>query len=383
MFNCHHLAKNIKKYRKVKGISQGILADMLGVSPQSVSKWECGISVPDVENLCLLSELLSVPLDILLEHCSENKKIMIGIDGGGTKTLFMLFTEDGKILDTAKLEACNPNTVGISASIDVLRNGIDKLMQTNPNIHGIYIGAAGFLLGNNVKIIMEALKKSYPHAKIGSSSDMLNISASALEDDTNCISAICGTGSSVLIKQGTNLRRLSGYGYRISKAGSGYDMGREALYAALCEIDGMGEKTALTPLIKSRLGENVSDIIDKVYKNDAAFTASLAQLVLEAYRKGDAVAERIVKENAKALADTVNAAYESNTSITSAVVSGGIVTQNKDFAKLVLEHINPRIKVTIPDTEPVLGACVLCAKMCNVNTENLLSRLKEAYGKER
>lgn len=45
---------------------------------------------------------------------------MIGVDGGGTKTQFMLFTEDGNILDTIKLDACNPDTkIAKAADIEI------------------------------------------------------------------------------------------------------------------------------------------------------------------------------------------------------------------------------------------------------------------------
>ena len=379
MFNSKYLAENISKFRKNKKLSQANLADMLNVSPQSVSKWECGVSVPDVENLCLLSEILGVTIDALLEHCAEQKKVMIGVDGGGTKTQFMLFTEDGNILDNIKLDACNPNTVGIQASIDVLTRGITTLMATNPNISGIFIGSAGFLLGNNSVQIMSALKKSFPHIKMDCASDMLNIAASALEDDSCCIAGICGTGSSILIKQYDKLTRLSGYGYLLSKSGSGYDIGRDALYAAMCDIDGYGESTALTPLIQAKLGKSISDIIDKVCKNNAAFTASLAQIVFECYRKGDNISTKIITENAKALAEVINVAHEKNPNITNAVISGGIITQNTDFAQLVRDYLTPGVNLIIPTCDPILGACMLCARMCNINTAGLLKKLQEHY----
>ena len=48
MFNIEQLSQNIKKFRTAKSLSQMELAAVLGVSAQSVSKWECGISVPDI-----------------------------------------------------------------------------------------------------------------------------------------------------------------------------------------------------------------------------------------------------------------------------------------------------------------------------------------------
>ena len=379
MFNSQSLAENIKKYRLINKMSQKNLAQTLNVSPQSVSKWESGICVPDVEKLCLMSKLFSISLDSLFAGCAEYKKVMIAVDGGGTKTHFVLFDEEGTIYENIKLGPCNPNTVGTAGSIEVLENGIGSLMKINPNVCGVFVGAAGFLLGNNSDAVLGALKRSYPNVKIDGASDMLNISASELEDDTYCISAICGTGSSILVKQDKQLKRLSGYGYLLSKSGSGYDMGRDALYAVLCDLDGVGEKTVLTSLVKAKLGNSASDIIDKVYKNDTAFTASVACLVFEAEKEGDKVAKRIVEENAKGFADWLNLAHKNNHNIKNAVVSGGIIAHNPSFAKVVYDNVDRDLNLIVAKSEPVLGACVQCARMCNVKTENLLSKLKENY----
>ena len=42
------IAQKIKKYRKERELTQDALASALGVSPQSISKWECGDGYPDI-----------------------------------------------------------------------------------------------------------------------------------------------------------------------------------------------------------------------------------------------------------------------------------------------------------------------------------------------
>ena len=44
-------AENIKKIRKDKGYTQEILAEKLNVVRQTVSKWEKGLSLPDIDML--------------------------------------------------------------------------------------------------------------------------------------------------------------------------------------------------------------------------------------------------------------------------------------------------------------------------------------------
>ena len=62
-----NLPEKILELRKSKGLSQEQLAEQLGVSRQSVSKWETGESVPEVERLTELSRVFEVSTDYLLK----------------------------------------------------------------------------------------------------------------------------------------------------------------------------------------------------------------------------------------------------------------------------------------------------------------------------
>jgi len=61
-----NLSNNIYTYRVSKNWSQSELADMLGVSRQSVSKWENGTATPDLDKLIKMKELYDVTLDELV-----------------------------------------------------------------------------------------------------------------------------------------------------------------------------------------------------------------------------------------------------------------------------------------------------------------------------
>ena len=60
------LEEKIYALRTGKNLSQGDLADLLEVSRQSVSKWETGASVPDLDKLVRLAEVFGVSLDELV-----------------------------------------------------------------------------------------------------------------------------------------------------------------------------------------------------------------------------------------------------------------------------------------------------------------------------
>lgn len=68
------LGERIIKLRNSKGISQDTLAVALGVSRQSVSKWETNASVPELDKLIKLSEYFEVSLNELIQgkvHTSQ------------------------------------------------------------------------------------------------------------------------------------------------------------------------------------------------------------------------------------------------------------------------------------------------------------------------
>jgi len=62
------LAEKIQKLRKEKNLSQEELGEKVNVSRQSVSKWESGLAMPEIEKLITLSEIFEVTTDYLLKE---------------------------------------------------------------------------------------------------------------------------------------------------------------------------------------------------------------------------------------------------------------------------------------------------------------------------
>src|SRR5699024_8720831 len=65
------LADKIAELRKKNGWSQEELAGQLGVSRQSVSKWESASSIPDLDKILKMSEIFGVSTDYLLKDSNE------------------------------------------------------------------------------------------------------------------------------------------------------------------------------------------------------------------------------------------------------------------------------------------------------------------------
>ena len=73
------LGQNICRLRTERGLSQGDLADALGVSRQSISKWETDASVPELEKLRRLSELFHISLDAQRRKGSQREKQRLAV----------------------------------------------------------------------------------------------------------------------------------------------------------------------------------------------------------------------------------------------------------------------------------------------------------------
>ena len=61
------LADKLKESRKNAGLTQNELAEKLCVSRQAITKWETGKGIPDIDNLRMISKMLNVSIDFLLD----------------------------------------------------------------------------------------------------------------------------------------------------------------------------------------------------------------------------------------------------------------------------------------------------------------------------
>ena len=67
---------NLVELRKIHELSQEELADKIGVSRQTLSKYETGESLPDIEKCKLLADVFGVSIDDLLNYDSQSNESM-------------------------------------------------------------------------------------------------------------------------------------------------------------------------------------------------------------------------------------------------------------------------------------------------------------------
>ena len=74
MYHLNQFCNIITTLRRERGWTQTSLADMIGIAPQSVSKWECGVGYPDVTLFPVIADLFGVPIGVLFGEETDSEK---------------------------------------------------------------------------------------------------------------------------------------------------------------------------------------------------------------------------------------------------------------------------------------------------------------------
>ena len=366
----HHFGRNLMQIRKSKGWTQAQLAQQIFVTTQTVSKWERGESEPSLDHLQELSWILNVSVDAMLGINPHAIPVLLAVDGGGTKVEMVLISPEGTLLKRLVLPGANPNNCGVEGCFRILSQGIDRMLRDDYRILGIYIGCAGMLSGNNGQVISGMLRARYPGIPLSCESDMHNILACA-EDPDNAIAVISGTGSVVFAAHGGKLLRVGGGGWMLDSLGSGYELGRAALEAALAHRDGTGEATALTQAVEERLGDTVWNSISKIYSFTPAQIGEFSRLVTMAWEAGDSVAGQIVDRNCQRLAQLVVSISKKTPAATQILLGGSILVNCQAFRQRLIQMLPPHMSVQKIPCPPIFGACLQCAKLCGLSAPDM------------
>lgn len=94
---------NLSELRKLRGFSQEELANMIGVSRQTLSKYETGESLPDIEKCRLLADTFEVTIDDLIMYDKSRDNIGLTVPPKGKHVFGMVKVGDkGQIVIPAK-----------------------------------------------------------------------------------------------------------------------------------------------------------------------------------------------------------------------------------------------------------------------------------------
>lgn len=375
MLDIKLLGERIKTLRGEKGLTQKEFADMLNVSYQAVSNWERAIAPPELDNLIRIAKSFGVLVDDLLRPVGE--KLILGVDGGGTKTEFVVATTKGKVLGGFFRDGCNPNDGGMQRALGIICDGIGEALLKYPSVASVFLGVAGVSSGENRQRMLEYLKDKYPMLKIDIKNDASLLFA---VDDGADMTIISGTGSVAFVKNKKEYIRIGGWGYLFDSAGSAYNIGKDAVYTALAEEDSKENHSFMSNLLKKKLNvDKFWDAVPTLYEKGRPYIASLATVVFEAYKAGDKKAIDIVDRNAARLGELLNIGRKIYKARPKAVAGGGIFEHNSD---VIMSHIAKYTdtEIVICPLPPVYGACLMSCRLLGEDAGNdFYDNFKKSY----
>ncbi len=292
------------------------------------------------------------------------QKLLLAVDGGGTKTDVVLFTEDGTVLKRIIGGPSNSSELGFERSSQTLKSLFEKLLSDydglKASLYSIYVGLAGGGIGANKDRYKRLFMGLLPNAlNLGSGSDAVNGLNSGLGTGDG-MALIAGTGSAVFSRCCGKLYQVGGWGHLLGDEGSGYDMASKGLRRTLKAMDGRASSTIMYELFSESIGKPVVDAIPEIYEGGKRYIASLAPVVLEAADKNDEAALYILRDCAYELSSMLTAGSRFLDSIPYRVVlTGGLWNAaNKLLEAFVKEQLDERFEYIHPKLPPVYGAAV-------------------------
>ncbi|MBQ8649560.1 MAG: XRE family transcriptional regulator [Clostridia bacterium] len=352
---------NLKALRKKAGYTRKELSEKIAYSEKSIEKWELGSSIPPILTVCKIAEIFGVTLDTLV--CSQKTEIkyLLGIDGGGTKTEFLLTDLNRNKKERLVLGASNPIDIGIENCKSLLEQGIMQICSGIDMMEiSMFAGLAGGISGENQKILNKFFSR-FGFGAYSNGSDTENALETALKGEDG-IAVIMGTGIIAFAQKNGKRKRIGGWGYLMDKGGSGYNLGADALSCAFKSLDGRGGSDFMRELIEKQIGKPLEKAIPDIYNNKGkAFIASFAKIVFEAYENGDSFACEIIDKNMREVADIISAGYDflKNKNIKT-VICGGLSNEAEILKPILNKYIEKNICIEF-SKEPIINGAVSLA----------------------
>lgn len=304
-----------------------------------------------------------------------SNQLIIGMDGGGTKTRIMVKERpDGDTLFDQNFGMSNYNNIGVDGVRRVFREIYEALVssfQERLQDAILVLGSAGVDRPKDVEIYLSALKESGFTCQL----EVVNDAEIALvggNGDRKDALMIAGTGSIVVgINSKGKVVRSGGWGGLISDEGSGFQIGRQAIAAVMQEYDKVIAPTTFTEKLLAHFQlTSPEDFMDLLYSEDTLpvdKVASCTPIILDSWKKGDEAARLIVEaELDKLVRLVVGISRQMDSEKFRLSVAGSLLTKSTDYFGTLKEKLSvvlPQVEISAPLYDPVFGAIIIGAQL--------------------
>ena len=288
---------------------------------------------------------------------------ILGVEGGGTKTSWVLVERAGNelsVLDQGKLPPANFRL----ATPGELRAILSELPK-EITVAGIFLAGCG--TEEDRQSLTRLCAEIWPKAKIVVGSDRDSGLAAALGHGDGIV-VNAGSGSSITGRRDKRIENAGGWGHILGDAGGGYFLSLQALRLILREYDlHRGEVQFTTKILRALSLNNLDELVRWAQIADKMEIAMLTPVVFEAAASGDSRVMEIIEEGARVLCEYTEAvATRLHALAPKVVLLGGLFQRDS-----IYNHaFRRRLKKTLPDTRvansergPEFGAAWLAAEM--------------------
>lgn len=234
--------------------------------------------------------------------------MILAMDGGGTKTQFLLSDAQGRVVAEHRAEGSNYLQTGLKRLAKIISEGTAQLCQTAQAIQLAVLGIPAYGESRNDSREIELMVRrvlSVPHIIVN---DVKLAWAGALACRPGIV-VLSGTGSMAYAVdcEGRDWR-AGGWGHYFGDEGSAFWLGQKccALFGKMA--DGRSPKGPLYRIVRRELG--LTDDFELIHliaqqKDERKETAALARLLFRAATEGDSQAQELFQEAGAELAATV------------------------------------------------------------------------------
>lgn len=298
--------------------------------------------------------------------------VIVGIDGGGTRTVCLVADPGGQVRGQGVGGAANYLKEGLYTAKRSLRDALEHAFQELPGeknqVRALCAGLAGMDRAADREVMTRVFQELLPAQEMILENDAFIALVGATEGEPGVI-VISGTGSIALgVNRSGNKVRSGGWGHVLGDEGSGYDIARKGLAAAFQDYDGRGPRTSIgDKILREFYAERMDQLIPLLYGGDSSPSkiAALYPLVLEAAEEGDRVAGDLIGQAARHLADTAVAVIhrlEMQGETFPVAVSGGVFKTSRkirrQFARFLRQRV-PGVRLIEPKHPPEVGALLV------------------------
>jgi glucosamine kinase len=308
-------------------------------------------------------------------------EIVVGVDGGGSKTRVLVGTADGEVLATVDgpKSAVAPGQAARSADViaDLVTRALGEIAQPGaifPRV--LYCGVAGTSRDEERRALHAALDAKELAEEVVIDSDGLIALYDAFDDRAGIL-LVVGTGSIAYGRSPAGeIVRCGGWGPTFGDEGSGGWIGKRALGIIAASSDGREPPTALLfPILAATECEDVQDLIPWAAAADARAFASLAPVVFSTAAAGDPRASALVTLAAEELVLHIRALarqlFTDERAAVAVALSGGLMERGS----LLRKRLEQRLKSAVPGAQlrseevlPARGALRAAARRVHLPT---------------